>query len=199
MKQIQKVLKVLLVASLVLTAIPAMAATYDLDNSHSSVGFKVKHMAISNVKGTFSEFSGTFDFTPGNPDSWSVEAIIQLKSISTGDDKRDAHLLNEDFFDVEKYPTMVFKSTSVKMKDDEEGELKGTLTMHGVTLPVTLDLEVGGTVTDPWGNERAGFSVTGKINRKDWGLSYGSVLEGGGLVIGDDVKLSLEIEGVKQK
>ena len=199
MKQIQKVLKVLLVASLVLTAIPAMAATYDLDNSHSSVGFKVKHMAISNVKGTFSEFSGTFDFTPGNPESWSVEAIIQLKSISTGDDKRDAHLLNEDFFDVEKYPTMVFKSTSVKMKDDEEGELKGTLTMHGVTLPVTLDLEVGGTVTDPWGNERAGFSVTGKINRKDWGLSYGSVLEGGGLVIGDDVKLSLEIEGVKQK
>ncbi len=199
MKQFQNVLKVLLVAALVMAAVPAMAATYDIDNSHSSVGFKIKHMAISNVKGTFTEFTGTFDFTPGNSENWAVEAVIQLKSLSTGDQKRDEHLFGEEFFDVEQYPTMVFKSTGVKMEDDEEGELMGTLTMHGVTLPVTLDLEVGGTVTDPWGNERAGFSATGKINRKDWGLSYGTVMESGGLLIGNDVKISLEIEGVKQK
>ncbi len=199
MKQIQNVLKVLMVASLVMAALPAVAATYDIDSSHSSVGFKVKHMAISNVKGTFTEFSGTFDFAPGNPQDWSVEATIEISSISTGDTKRDEHLLSPDFFEPEKFPTMVFKSTSIKMEDDEEGEMTGTLTMHGVTLPVTLEIEVGGTVTDPWGNERAGISAEGKFNRQDWGLTYGKVMEGGGLLIGNDVKISLEIEGVKQK
>ena len=122
-----------------------------------------------------------------------------MKSVNTGDKDRDDHLLGEDFFDAEKYPTMVFKFTSVEMEDDEEGILKGTLTMHGVTLPVTLELEFNGALTDPWGNDRAGFSVEGKINRKDWGLSYGKVLEGGGLLIGNDVKISLEIEGIKRK
>ncbi len=199
MKQFQNVLKVLLVASLVMTALPAVAATYDIDSSHSSVGFKIKHMAISNVKGTFTNFSGTFDFTPDNPKDWSVEATIEISSLTTGDTKRDEHLLSPDFFEPEKFPTMVFKSTSIKMEDDEEGEMKGTLTMHGVTLPVTLEIEVGGTVTDPWGNERAGISAEGKINRQDWGLTYGKVMEGGGLLIGNDVKIYLEIEGVKQK
>ncbi len=198
MKQFVNTLKVLMVAALLTAALPALAATYDIDNTHSSVGFKIKHMAISNVKGTFTKFSGTFDFSPGNPQDWSVEVTIDVSSLTTGDTKRDEHLLTADFFDPEKFPTMVFKSTGVKMEDDEEGKLMGTLTMHGVTLPVTLDLEVGGTVTDPWGNERAGLSATGKIDRKDWGLTYGKVMEGGGLLIGNDVKISLEIEGVKQ-
>ncbi len=199
MTQFQNTLKVLLVAVLVMTVGPVMAATYDIDNAHSSVGFKVKHMAISNVKGTFNSFSGSFDFTPGNSEDWQVEATIEISSLSTGDGKRDEHLLSPDFFDVENFPTMVFKSTGVKMEDDDEGKLMGTLTMHGVTLPVTLDLEVGGTITDPWGNERAGLSASGKIDRKDWGLSYGKVMEGGGLLIGNEVKISLEIEGVQQK
>ncbi len=199
MNKFQSVVKIIMLAVVVMTAVPTLAATYDIDSSHSSVDFKIKHMAISNVKGNFASFSGVFDFTPGNSKNWKVEATIEIASIDTGDKERDDHLLAEDFFDAEKFPTMVFKSTGVKMEDDEEGELMGTLTMHGVTLPVTLELEVGGTVTDPWGNERAGFSASGKINRKDWGLAYGKVLESGGLMIGNEVKIYFEIEGVKKK
>lgn len=199
MKNLRSVLKMLIVSGVLMAASAGLAETYDIDSSHSSVEFKIKHMAISNVKGTFSDFKGTFDFKPGNEKDWTVEATIQLASINTGDKDRDEHLLADDFFNAEKFPTMVFKSTSVKMKDDEEGEIMGTLTMHGVTLPVVLELEVGGTVVDPWGNERAGFSASGKINRKDWGLSYGKVLESGGLVIGNDVKIYLEVEGIKRK
>lgn len=191
---------VLLFTTMVLfTSQATFADTYDIDTSHSSVGFKIKHLAISNVNGSFSSFTGSFDFVAGQPQQWNVEAVIQINSVDTGDDDRDKHLLNEDFFNVEKYPTMVFKSTEVEMKDDEEGTLTGTLTMHGQTHPVTLDLVLNGEITDPWGSQRAGFSATGKINRKDWGLSYGKVLEGGGLMIGNDVKISLEIEGVKKK
>jgi polyisoprenoid-binding protein YceI len=199
MKRIKIALKTLVVGALMMAALPVMADTYDIDASHSSVGFKIKHLAISNVNGTFSDFTGSFDFVPGKPEAWTAEATIQLNSVNTGDKKRDAHLLNEDFFDAEKYPTMDFKFVSVEMKDDEEGILNGTLTMHGVTNPVSLELEINGTVTDPWGSERAGFSAEGKINRKDWGLTYGKVLEGGGLMIGNDVKIYLEVEGVKRK
>lgn len=199
MKSITKIVPLLLIVTVLLSAPATYAATYDIDASHSSIGFKIKHMAISNVKGTFPAFEGTFDFAAGQPDQWSVEAVIQMKSVNTGNDDRDDHLRNDEFFDVEKFPTMVFKSTGFKMEDDEEGEMTGTLTMHGVTLPVTLELEFNGALTDPWGNDRAGFSAEGKINRKDWGLSYGKVMESGGLLIGNDVKISLEIEGVKQK
>ncbi len=192
-------IKLAFVCLLLLSSLPLMAATYDIDAGHSSVGFKIKHMAISNVKGTFSDFEGTFNFTPGDKKNWSAEATITVNSINTGDSDRDNHLLAPDFFDAEKFPTMVFKSTKVEMKDEEEGTIYGTLTMHGVTLPVTLDLEVNGTITDPWGNDRAGFSAEGKINRKDWGLSYGKVMEGGGLVIGNEVKISLEVEGIRKK
>ncbi len=199
MKRFNLRINFLVIVATVLVAVPTMAATYDIDTSHSSVGFKIKHMAISNVKGSFDAFTGSFDFVAGDPSQWSAEASIDLSSISTGNEDRDAHLLNEDFFNVEKYPTMVFAFTGVEMKDDEEGKLMGTLTMHGVTLPVVMDLELNGTLTDPWGNERAGFSAEGKINRKDWGLSYGKVMESGGLMIGNEVKISLEVEGVKRK
>ena len=199
MNNIKRMLKILVVAASLATALPLLAATYDIDPSHSSVDFKIKHLAISNVKGAFTRFEGSFEFTPGKTNTWETEVTIQIASIDTGDKKRDEHLRSPEFFDAEKIPTMVFKSTGVRMKDEEEGELSGTLTMHGITLPVTLDLEVGGVVTDPWGNERAGFSATGKINRKDWGLTYGQIMEGGGLLIGDQVKITLEVEGIKRK
>ncbi len=181
-----------------LLAIPAIAATYDIDTSHSAVEFKIKHLAISNVQGTFDNFEGTFSYVSGQPDQWQVNATIDVASVDTGNAKRDDHLKNEDFFNVAQYPTMVFKSTGVKM-DGDEGKLMGDLTMHGKTLPVTLDLELNGEIADPWGNQRVGFTATGKIDRRDWGLTYGKVMEGGGLMIGNDVKLTIEIEGIQQK
>ncbi len=199
MKSITKMLLLLVTAGSLFSIPAAFADTYDIDASHSSVGFKIKHLAISNVKGTFSSYEGKFDYVPGRPEQWNVEVSIDMKSVDTGNEDRDDHLRGEDFFEVAKFPTMVFKSTGIKMQDDEEGKLMGTLSMHGKTLPVTLDFELNGTIIDPWGNDRAGFSATGKINRKDWGLSYGKVVEGGGLMIGNEVKISLEIEGVKQK
>ena len=176
---------------------PATAAEYQIDVSHSTVGFQVKHMAISKTNGVFDDFTGTFSFEPGKPETWICEAVIQAASINTNNEKRDDHLRNEDFFNVAEFPTIPFKSTGVKMDDDSEGTLKGDLTIHGVTKPVEMDFEVLGTVTDPWGNERAGFSATLKINRQDYGLSYNSVLEAGSLVVGDEVKITLEIEGIK--
>lgn len=189
--------KALIIMAL-LVAVPASAATYDIDTSHSAVAFKIKHMAISKVKGAFDEFEGTFKYEKGNPGAWEVNTVIQVASVDTGNKDRDDHLRNEDFFNVEKYPTMTFKSTGVQMEGDE-GKLMGELTMAGKTLPVTLDLELNGEITDPWGNERVGFSASGKINRQDWGLTYGKVMEGGGLLIGNMVEINLEVEGVKQK
>lgn len=202
MKSTRNIVFLLLMMATTFSAQLTQAETYDIDTSHSSVNFKIKHLAISNVKGSFTVFDGHFEYIPGQPDQWSVEAVIQINSVNTGDDDRDEHLQNEDFFHVEKFPTMTFKATGAVMDDDdddEEFEMKGTLEMHGVTLPVTLEVEFNGAITDPWGSERTGFSASTKINRKDWGLSYGKVLESGGLMIGNEVKISLEIEGVKRK
>ncbi len=188
-----------LLAVLTLNSVPVMAATYDIDTSHSSVNFQVKHMAISKANGSFGEFAGSFVFAEGEPETWQVEAVIQVNSIDTGNDKRDGHLLAEDFFAAEQFPTMIFKSTGVEMSSAEEGTLTGELSMHGVTKSLDLALEYNGSTVDPWGNARVGFSLSGKINRKDWGLSYSKTLETGGLVVGEIVKISLEIEGIAAK
>lgn len=188
--------------SLALTAglaLPAAAADYQIDPAHSSVNFQIKHLAISKVNGAFLEFTGAFSYDAADPAATKAEAVIQVASVDTGNEKRDEHLRNADFFDVETFPTMTFKSTSVKMTSATEGKVSGDLTMHGVTRSVTLDLEINGTATDPWGNERVGASLTGVIPRKDWGLTYNAPLEAGGLVLGEDVKISLEIEGIKNK
>lgn len=184
--------------ALLVWAVPALSADYAIDMSHSSVNFQIKHMAISKVNGAFTEFEGTFTYDASKPEATRAEAVIQIASVDTGDAKRDDHLRNPDFFDVENHPTMTFTTTGVSMKNAEEGQVTGDLSMHGVTRPVTLDLEITGTVTDPWGNERIGASLSGKINRKDWGLTWNKALETGGLVVGEDVKLTLEIQGIKQ-
>jgi polyisoprenoid-binding protein YceI len=190
------VLTTLLLFTLV-AASPLAAAEYQIDASHSTIGFQVRHMAISKTNGNFEDYVGSFTFEPGKPDSWSCEVVIQAKSINTNNQKRDDHLRSDEFLDVANFTTLTFNSTGVAMENATEGVIMGDLTLHGVTKPVKLNLEVLGTVTDPWGNERAGFSASVKINRKDYGLSYNSMMEAGGLVVGDEIKITLEIEGIK--
>ncbi len=186
-------------AVLALAALPAVAAEYNIDTAHSAISFKVKHLTISNVKGTFDDFGGTFTFDQANPGAAAVNAEIKVGSISTGNPKRDEHLLSADFFDAAQFPTMTFKSTSLAMTSKTEGVLKGTFTMHGVSKDVSLNLVFNGAATDPWGGQRVGFSATGVLNRQDFGLSYGQVMEGGGLMIGNDVEFALEVEGTLKK
>ncbi|MCB1150723.1 YceI family protein, partial [bacterium] len=143
------------------------------------------------------DFEGTIEFDETNMKSAKVNAVIQMASVNTNDEKRDGHLRNEDFFDVAKYPTMTFTSTGVK-QDGDDWLLMGDLTMHGVTKPVTLELEYNGTVEDPWGNTRVGFSAEGEIDRTEFGIVYNSTLDKGGLAVGNEVEIMLEIEAIKK-
>ena len=178
---------------------PAGAANYEVDNAHSTVGFTVRHLAISKTRGSFPDFTATFVYEKGNPAAWSCQAVIQTASVDTGNEKRDEHLRSPDFFNVEKFPSMTFKSTATSMATATEGALTGELTIAGVTRTVTLDLEFLGEIVDPWGNPRAGFVANGTINRKEFGLNYNKAMETGGLVVGDEVQISLEIEGIQAK
>lgn len=173
------------------------AADYAIDPSHSSVGFKVKHLAISSVPGKFGEFKGTFSFDPKNIDASKADAQISVGSINTGEAKRDDHLKSADFLDAAKFQTIAFKTTRVEKVSADQFKAHGDLTLHGVTRPVILDVTYGGSAVDPWGKERAAFLATTKINRKEFGLTWNKVLETGGLVVGDDVQITLEVEGIK--
>jgi polyisoprenoid-binding protein YceI len=167
-----------------------------LDATHSELLFKVKHLMISNVKGEFRKFTATIDgedFTQS-----SVQVSIDVNSIFTNDDNRDGHLKSADFFDVEKYPEISFVGTSFTKKSDEQYQLTGNLSIKGISKEVTLDVEFGGINKDPWGNEKAGFSLSGKINRKDWGLNWNAALETGGVLVSEEVKITAEIQFVKQ-
>ena len=174
-----------------------VCANYEIDPTHSSVGFKVKHLAISSVPGNFAEFKGRFSFDPASVESSKAEAEISVASVDTGDKKRDDHLKAPDFFDAGKHPAISFKSTKVEKVSDTDFKAYGDLSIHGVTKPVVLDVSYGGAAVDPWGKERAAFVATGTINRKDFGLTWNKVLETGGLVVGDEVKITLEVEGIK--
>ena len=180
------------------TTSPASVITWKLDPAHSSAEFKVKHMMISNVKGSFSGVNGTLSEHTVDSTLSSVEATVDIASISTGDAQRDAHLKSADFFDAEKYPTMTFKSTSVERKSDDEYKVTGDLTIHGVTKPATFAVE-GPTAPgkDPWGNTRIGLSATTKINRKDYGLNWNAALETGGILVGEDVQITIEAQFIK--
>lgn len=176
----------------------ATTTTWNLDPAHSSAEFKVKHMMISNVKGTFSQLSGTLTEHTVDSTLSSVEASVPVATVSTGDAQRDGHLKSADFFDAEKYPALTFKSTKVVRKGDAEYEVTGDLTIHGVTKPVTFAVEGPSTPgKDPWGNTRIGLSATTKINRKDFGLGWNAALETGGFLVGEDVAISLEVQFIK--
>lgn len=174
------------------------AADFSIDPAHSSVGFTVRHI-VSNVKGQFGEFTGNFSYDPKAPEKASVEAVIQAKSINTNMDKRDGHLRSPDFFDVEKYPTLSFKSTSAKSSGPGKLEVTGVLTLHGVSKPVVLSIEGGDLAKDPWGGTRTGFTATTKINRKEFGMNWNKALDNGGVLVGEEVKIEIEVEGVAKK
>jgi len=172
--------------------------TWKLDPAHSAAEFKVRHMMISNVKGTFSGLTGTLLENPTDSTLSSVEASIDIATLNTGDAQRDGHLKSADFFDVEKYPTMTFKSTQVERKGEAEYRVSGDLTIHGVTKPVTFAVEgPSAPGKDPWGNTRIGLSATIKINRKDFGLNWNATLETGGILVGEDVQITVEAQFIK--
>ncbi len=186
--------KTLTLAVLLAVAAPAVRAEiYEIDSVHSSVGFRIRHL-VGKVPGRFTKFAGTISYEPGKPETWQAEARIDANSINTDNEKRDGHLRTADFFDTAKCPEIVFKSTKVVAVKDGAAKLHGQLTMHCVTKPVILDLEIGGAATDPWGNPRAGFSATGTLNRKDFGIVWNKILDSGGLMLGEDVAISLDIE-----
>ena len=172
------------------------AGTWEIDPSHSSVEFSVRHMMFSKVKGRFPSFRGTIVIGDDPQDS-SVEAVVDVASIDTGDENRDAHLRSADFLDAERYPEMSFFSRSVR-QEGERYVVAGDLTLHGVTRPVELDLELNGIGTDPYGGTRAGFSATTELSRKEFGLEWNVALETGGVLVGDKVQVSLEIQASRR-
>lgn len=180
------------------TATPNSISTWNIDPVHSVVEFKVKHMMISNVKGQFSSIKGALTYNEQSVGDSHVEVTIDAASISTQEPQRDAHLKSVDFFDVEKFPTLSFKSIKVSPAGDGELKVAGDLTLHGVTRPVVLAVE-GPTppAKDPWGNSRIAVSATTKINRKDFGLTYNAALETGGILVGEEVTITLEIQFIK--
>ena len=171
------------------------AGVWNIDASHSSVGFVVRHMMVSKVRGHFGTFNGTLTIAD-DPLASKVEATAETASITTNDDGRDTHLRSADFLDVEQFPTIAFASTGIR-RDGDDYVLHADLTIKGVTRPVDFELEFNGVSPDPMGGIRAGFSAKAEISRKDWGLEYNMVLETGGVVVGDKVKLELEVEAVK--
>ncbi|MFA0963682.1 YceI family protein [Roseivirga sp. BDSF3-8] len=168
------------------------------DPAHSELTFKVRHLMISNVKGEFTDFQ--VEMTSNGDDLTAAEVQVKINagSVSTNNADRDNHLKAEDFFDVANHPELSFTSNAVQKVDDETYKVKGNLTIKGVSKEVVLDAEFGGYVTDPYGNEKAGFSISGKINRKEFGLNWNAALETGGVMVGDEVKLNAEVQLVKQ-
>ncbi|MCM2279023.1 MAG: YceI family protein [Oligoflexia bacterium] len=174
-------------------------ANWQIDPAHSSANFSVKHMMIAKVHGGFQKLSGSLVYDERNPGSAVIEAVIDAASIDTREPQRDAHLKSADFFDVEKYPHLTFKSKKVTGSASEGFLLVGELTIHGVTKEVSLDVEpIGPALKDPWGNLKLGASATTKIKRKDFGLTWNAALEAGGVLVGDDVAITLDLQFVKK-
>jgi len=169
-----------------------------LDSTHSELGFKIKHLMITNVSGSFKNFNAEVISEETDFGTAQINLNADMASISTNNDQRDAHLRNSDFFEVEQYPELNFQSTTIEKKDSDTYTLFGELTMKGVTKPVKLNVEYTGLSKDPWGGERAGFVVTGKINRSDWGINFNGVLETGGVMLSEEVRINGEIQLVKQ-
>lgn len=189
--------KLFLLAVVVAGAIwPVTAATYKVDADHSSVIFKVRHL-LSKVTGRFNKYEGTFDYDPANLSTFKASATIDASSIDTNTAKRDEHLRSADFFDVAQFPTLSFVSKKVSQIKGTTGKLSGDLTIHGVKKSVVFDLEFMGVAKDPWGNERASVVAVTKINRGDFGLTWNQAIETGGVLVGEEVEIILEIEGLK--
>ena len=179
------------------TQAPATSSTWKIDPSHSVVEFAVKHLMISTVKGRFTDVEGAVVIVDDTPSASSVNAVIKAASIDTRTGQRDDHLRSADFLDAASYPEITFKSTRVTGRD-AEFKVTGNLTIRGVTREITLDVTNEGSVTDPWGGQRVGFSARTKFDRRDFGLTWNQALETGGVVVGNEVKVSIELEAVKE-
>lgn len=178
-----------------LTLIPT--GTWTVDPAHSKIGFGVKHMGIATVRGEFTEFEGTLE-VGDDLSSAKVQGTVKAQSVDTNEPQRDDHLRSPDFFDAAQFPELRFESTSIEPLDDEEFRIAGQLTIHGVTNQIVLHAEVQGTDVDPWGNERVGLEVTGQLSRSDYGMKFNQALGSGNVLVGDKVKLALDISAVKQ-
>ena len=199
--RITRVFLAITAAVLIFSAADVQAATerYNVDLDHSIVGFNVAHMVVSKTTGRFTDYAGFIEMDPEAKTVKALEAVIKTASVNTNHEKRDAHLKNPDFFSVEKFPTMTWKMKSYEKQGDKYAA-KGDLTLLGVTKEVVLTGTFNGVIPkDPWGNTRAGFTAEGKINRKDFGMNWSKALDNGGLVVGDEVAIKLEIECIKQK
>lgn len=171
--------------------------TWQVDPVHSCIHFSIRHMVVSRIHGRFTKWGGAIQLDDASPASSQVEIHIDASSVDTNDPNRDGHLKADAFFDVANYPEITFKSTRVEPAGEGKFSVTGDLTLHGVTKPVTLEVEHGGNVKDPWGNQRGGFSVKGAINRHDFGVSFNAVLEAGGVALGDKVEFSIDVEATK--
>jgi polyisoprenoid-binding protein YceI len=169
-----------------------------LDASHSDVQFKVKHLMITTVNGSFTTFSGSVETEDNDISTAKVQFSADVNSISTNNEQRDAHLKNGDFFDAENHPKLSFTSSRLEKVSDDDYKLYGTLTMRGVSKQIALNVEFGGIITDPWGNTRSGFTVTGKVNRTDFGVSFGAVSDTGAVLLGHDVSIQANVQFVAQ-
>lgn len=176
-----------------------MKTTWQIDPAHSTASFSIKHMMIAKVHGGFEKLSGTLIYDSQNPKETKVDATIETASINTREAQRDTHLKSADFFDVEKFPTITFKSTQIEKTGDDQLVVTGDLTIHGVTKQVRLDVEgPSAEMKDPWGNTKIGASASTKIKRKDFGLNWNAALEAGGFLVGDDVNITLDLQFTKQ-
>jgi polyisoprenoid-binding protein YceI len=190
----KNLLSVALAAVLGVTSLSALAESWTVDAAHSTVGFSVRHMMVSNVKGAFGKFTASVDGSPADPTTAKISATIEIASVDTRDTKRDDHLRSADFFDAAKFPQMTFTSTKVEKVSATTAKVTGDLTLRGVTKPVVLDVEYTQPVKTPWGKSVVGATATGKISRKDFGVAWSKTLDGGGLVVGDDVTIQIELE-----
>jgi polyisoprenoid-binding protein YceI len=173
-------------------------STYKIDAAHSEITFKVKHLMITNVTGSFTKFDATLESSKEDFTDATISFEADVNSISTNNEQRDGHLKSEDFFAAEKFPTLSFTSTAFNKISADEYTLIGNLNLHGVSKQIELDVEYGGTATDPYGQVKSGFEISGKINRKDFGLTWSATTEAGGIVVSDEVKLHLAVQMIKQ-
>lgn len=170
------------------------AKIWSIDKTHSSIGFKIKHMMFTNVKGNFNDYEATIQMPNENFEESTVNFVAQAASINTNNTDRDNHLKSADFFDVEQYPTLEFTSTKIVKKSQSHYTIEGNLLMHGIENPITLNAEYSGVIVDPWGNSKIALALNGKINRKDWNLNWNSALEAGGVLVGEEVNFDIETQ-----
>lgn len=195
--RMKKVLAGTLVSLVLAVAAPG-ADRYEIDPVHTSIGFSVRHLVINNVKGKFGDFSGTILYDENDITKSSVSVTVRTASINTGVDKRDDDLRSPNFFDVAQHPEMTFRSSRIEKRGDGYAAV-GTLALHGVSKEIAVPFTLSGKIKDPWGNERIGVEASLTIDRRDWGITYSKTMDSGGLIVGNEVKIELNLEGIKKK